>query len=168
MGHRSVTRLPPHHARSAALTAPRRWLALAIAAFAAACSTSEGGPCHAGDQEGCACDGGWGYRTCDANGAFGACACEGAPDTGTSTTGAGGTASATGAGGAGGAATGGGGGAGGKLPFMSPCAKDEDCESGLCFDYTSKGPHCTVPCTMDTECPPPSTGCNMKGVCKAP
>ena len=48
------------------------------------------------------------------------------------------------------------------------CEKDEDCESGLCFPYVAKGPHCTITCTMDSDCPPPSNACSGMGVCKAP
>jgi hypothetical protein len=56
----------------------------------------------------------------------------------------------------------------GKLPFMSPCAKDVECETGLCFVFTAKGPRCSKGCQVDTDCPPPSPGCNLQGICKSP
>ena len=37
----------------------------------------------------------------------------------------------------------------------------------VCFPFTSKGPHCTVPCSADADCPAPSPGCSHMGVCKA-
>jgi hypothetical protein len=60
--------------------------------------------------------------------------------------------------------------AGAPLPFMSECVlgMDDACETGLCFDFNTKGPHCTHECTVDTDCEAPSPGCNGMGVCKAP
>ena len=46
-----------------------------------------------------------------------------------------------------------------KLPLMSPCQSDAQCETGLCYPFNAKGPHCTKPCTHDSECPPPADGC---------
>ena len=54
------------------------------------------------------------------------------------------------------------------LPFMSECTANDECDTGLCFEYGNKGPHCTHDCTVDTDCEAPSPGCNNKGVCKAP
>jgi hypothetical protein len=56
------------------------------------------------------------------------------------------------------------------LPFMSECTlgMDEQCETGLCFDFNTKGPHCTHACEVDADCEAPSEGCNGMGVCKAP
>ena len=62
----------------------------------------------------------------------------------------------------------GGDGASAKLPFMSPCEKDEQCETGLCFVFNAKGPRCSKGCQVDSECPAPSTGCNLQGICKSP
>jgi hypothetical protein len=56
----------------------------------------------------------------------------------------------------------------GSLPFMSECTADEDCQSGLCFEFNAKGDFCTQACENDLECEDPSPGCNGKGVCKAP
>ena len=56
------------------------------------------------------------------------------------------------------------------IGYMEACTvgMDELCETGLCFDFNTKGPHCTHACTVDTDCEAPSTGCNGMGVCKAP
>jgi hypothetical protein len=58
------------------------------------------------------------------------------------------------------------------LVFMSPCSTapgSPQCPPGdSCDDFPAKGPHCSKPCTEATDCPPPSPGCNMMGVCKAP
>jgi hypothetical protein len=58
--------------------------------------------------------------------------------------------------------------AGEILPFMSSCQTNDQCETGLCFSFNSKGPHCTHGCMMDEDCEDPSPGCNNMGVCKAP
>jgi hypothetical protein len=58
--------------------------------------------------------------------------------------------------------------AGSKLPFMSPCAKDEECETGLCFVFNAKGPRCSKTCQTDADCPAPSPGCNLQKICKSP
>ena len=54
------------------------------------------------------------------------------------------------------------------LTFMTACETNEQCETGLCFNFNSKGPHCTTSCIAPTDCAAPSPGCNNKGVCKAP
>ena len=56
------------------------------------------------------------------------------------------------------------------LPFMAECPLGDNasCASGLCFEFNSKGPHCTHACTLDTDCEAPSPGCSGMGVCKAP
>ncbi|MFS8067836.1 MAG: hypothetical protein ACMG6S_15850, partial [Byssovorax sp.] len=51
--------------------------------------------------------------------------------------------------------------------FLAGCAVNADCESNVCFTFTSKGPHCTIACNADAECPAPSPGCSHMGVCKA-
>ena len=58
--------------------------------------------------------------------------------------------------------------AGSKLPFMSPCEKDAQCETGLCFVFNAKGPRCSKPCQTDGDCPAPSPGCSLQKICKAP
>jgi hypothetical protein len=103
--------------------------------------------CHAGDWTECRCeDGRAGYAPCDAadgeGEGYGACRCDGTP----------------------GLEEGSGGGAAGAL--YTPCEIDADCDSGLCFPFNSRGPHCTLACDDGTECPAPSSGCNDKGVCK--
>lgn len=122
-------------------------------------SCSDGSPlCYAGEYRSCSCDGDFGYQQCDGV-AFGACDCDNAPP------GLGGGPPANGSGGAVGS-----GGAGGMspLPFLSPCDTNEQCETGLCFQFNAKGPHCSMPCENDEQCPPPSPGCNNMGVCKVP
>ena len=59
---------------------------------------------------------------------------------------------------------------GATLKFMDPCTAGEDttCETNLCFVFNKRGPHCSVACTRDCECPAPSGGCSGMGVCKAP
>ena len=49
-----------------------------------------------------------------------------------------------------------------------PLGDNAACSSGLCFEFNSKGPHCTHACTLDTDCEAPSPGCSGMGVCKAP
>jgi hypothetical protein len=56
----------------------------------------------------------------------------------------------------------------GQLPFMAECASNEQCQTGNCYPFGMKGPHCTKPCTSAADCPAPSPGCNNKGLCKAP
>ncbi len=110
--------------------------------------------CYDGEFEACFCAAERGYRSCAA-GTFGECVCNG--DT---------------PGLPGGLAEGGGGagGAGGQalLPFLSPCDDDDQCESTLCHNFIAKGRKCSQPCDDADDCPAPSPGCNMMGVCKAP
>jgi hypothetical protein len=60
----------------------------------------------------------------------------------------------------------------GGLMFMSACNTAPGspmCPPGTsCDDFPAKGPHCSKPCKEATDCPPPSPGCNMMGICKAP
>jgi len=131
--------------------------------LAGACS--EPRTCYEGDFVACACDDGRsGFAACDAQSdAFGACGyCGTVPG---ALTGSGATGGAGGSGGAGG-----GGGTGGTelLGFMETCTTNAECESGLCHTYNAKGMKCTIPCQVDGDCPLPSPGCNMMGVCKAP
>lgn|GEM_PF-2765340 len=79
--------------------------------------------------------------------------------------------------------TGGGGGGGGgpgadpdfEAPtdgsFLSVCTPGEEgtCMDGFfCFEFNSKGPHCSTECIEDVDCAEPSTGCNGMGICKVP
>jgi hypothetical protein len=102
--------------------------------------------CYPGDYRACACGEERGYQRCDED-AYAACVCDGTTP---------GLVDASGGGG------------GGLLPFMSPCNQDAECETGLCFLFPAKGPYCSKPCSVPADCPPPSTGCNNMGVCKAP
>lgn len=131
------------------------WIA---AALALGCN-DDGRACYPGDLERCECaDGVEGYRKCEEDGSqYGVCEC--GAGTGGSTGGGGSSTGSGGKGGSGGAE---------PLPFMSPCEKNEECETGLCHNYPSKGPHCSHSCKSGEDCEPPSTGCNMMGICKAP
>jgi hypothetical protein len=118
--------------------------------------------CYPGDYRTCDCaDETAGYERCDASGsAYGECDCSGnVPGL---PSGAGGASGGSGGGGTAGA------GGGGLLPFASPCDVNEECESGLCHLFNAKGTHCTMPCAGPEDCPPPSDGCNMMGLCKVP
>ena len=129
-------------------------LLLAAVVCPVACS-NESTACFPGDYRACPCGNDVrGLEQCSAVGdAYGACDCSGklpsAPDAGAAPT----TDAAT---------------DGGLLPFMSQCTMDSECDTGKCFPFNAKGPRCTKACTMNAECPAPSTGCNMMGICKAP
>src|SRR5262245_41889813 len=113
---------------------------LACAALAAASCAESDGECYPTDWRACTCNGGAeGYQQCGADGAYGACNCSGNIPGLTTSAGTGGS--------------GGGGGDGGKLGFMEPCMTDEQCETGLCHPFNAKGPHCSMPCTADSDCP---------------
>ena len=141
-----------------------RWLLALAALLSGACD--EAPACYEGDQQACTCDDGTcGFAACDvaANG-FGACgSCGLVPTPAGSTTLACGEPEGGGDGGAGGA-----GGAPPLLGFLETCEGDEQCETGLCHTFNAKGPKCSMPCQNDGDCPSPSPGCNMMGVCKAP
>lgn len=136
----------------------RGWKNLAGAALlmtAAAHAACDDPPlCYDGEYLACHCDGAFGYQSC-VDGAYATCNCDEAPP------GLGGGPPATGAGGMaeGGAAL---------LPFMADCDEDGQCETGLCYLFPAKGPHCSKACGEDGDCEPPSPGCNMMGICKAP
>jgi hypothetical protein len=138
-----------------------RSLLLATLFFSGACA--ERRTCYEGDFIACTCDDGRaGFAACDVaadeHSACGSCGeVPGAPFT--SSGGAGGSGGSGGAGGAGGSAL---------LGFLETCTKDEECETGLCHTFNAKGPKCSQPCQADADCPPPSPGCNMMGICKAP
>jgi hypothetical protein len=50
------------------------------------------------------------------------------------------------------------------------CTENEECESGICHEFGSDGPHCTTECDEDEDCPPQLDGsdpkCNNEGRCK--
>ena len=61
---------------------------------------------------------------------------------------------------------------GGKLPFLSQCSSNNQCEGGVCGNFPAKGAmFCSRPCTVATaaaDCPAPSPGCNNMGICRVP
>ncbi|HEY3821206.1 MAG TPA: hypothetical protein VGL81_28770 [Polyangiaceae bacterium] len=121
--------------------------------------------CLPEDVERCACDDGReGFTVCapDGGGGYGACNCDldaspYLPEPEEASTDAN---EADGSGGDGG------------LMFMSACTTTSGsppCPPGTtCDDFPAKGQFCSKKCTEATDCPPPSPGCNMNGVCKAP
>lgn len=134
-------------------------LAVALLALGLVAACEDAQPaCFEGDYASCTCEaGGSGFRAClVSQDGYGACVCDGrvpgldaslivdAGDAGDGPVDA------------------------GKLPFMSACQSDEQCNTGMCFTFNAKGPKCSKSCKTADECPPPSTGCNNQGVCKAP
>ena len=128
---------------------------LGLLALHAACS-ADGTACYPGDYRYCDCASGQrGYQQCGTRGdAYGACDCSGnlPPGVGILVD-AGPPEAATS-------------GDGGLLPFLASCAADTDCASNLCFAFNAFGPHCSIHCAKDNDCPAPSPGCSNKGVCK--
>jgi hypothetical protein len=53
------------------------------------------------------------------------------------------------------------------LAIDEACSMHDQCITGLCFPFNSKGPHCSAPCTEGCQCPG-TTGCSNMGVCKSP
>jgi hypothetical protein len=159
-----MPKLQVSHTRRAVL------VVAALVLLLAACSEGNGDvPCLPQDVEKCTCDDGTtGYFVCDPEGGsgpgYGPCICDldaspylpvapdASPDEGTD-------------GEEGDAGDGG-------LQFMSACSVAPgapQCPPGTtCYDFPAKGDHCSKPCTIDSDCPPPSPGCNMQGECKAP
>lgn len=58
----------------------------------------------------------------------------------------------------------------GSLEFMMACTMNEECATGLCFRYNMAqvGSLCSRTCAAPADCPAPSRGCNMMGICKSP
>lgn len=143
---------------------------LAALVLVVACNESDASdattPCLPEDVERCTCDDGRsGFEVCppDGGGGYGACDCDldaspYLPEPEEASTEAG--------------EEGGEGGGDGGLMFMSACstaAGAPQCPPGTsCDDFPAKGQFCSKPCTEATDCPPPSPGCNMMGICKAP
>jgi hypothetical protein len=139
--------------------------ALAVLLLVVACNEGNGGaPCLPEDVERCTCDDGRdGFEVCDPDGGggYGACNCDldaspylpeaGEPEAASD------AAEPEGDGG---------------LSFMSPCSTAvgaPQCPPGTsCDDFPAKGQFCSKPCKVAMDCPAPSPGCNMMGVCKAP
>lgn len=133
-------------------------LSFALVIAIGACGEVDHPACYPGDYLGCLCSGDVrGFATCN-DGAYGACVCDGR------TPGLDGSADAI--------AVESGAADAGKKGFLDNCTKNEDCDAGLfCKDFPAKGTFCSKSCTTSTaatDCPPPSTGCNKDGVCKAP
>lgn len=149
---------------------PLGLLLLCLAASGAVSCSNDGRACYPGDYRRCSCEAGdEGYQQCDVDDGseYGACDCSGTIPGLTTAAATGGSAgSGGGMGGSTSSSSGGAAGGGGKLPFLASCMTDDECETGLCYNYPSKGPHCTKSCTSDAECPAPSPGCNPKGICK--
>ena len=137
-----------------------RWtraVSLASLAFvvAGAWACGEAFPvCYEGDRRACSCaEGASGFQTCAPElEAYGPCVCDG------TTPGVDGSAPTPDAAPE----------SSSKIGFLEPCLTNEECETGLCHPFNAKGPRCSQPCKEPTDCPPPSTGCNNQGVCKAP
>jgi hypothetical protein len=155
-------------------------VALIVSAFVGGCSSSSSGgeSCTAGEAHACSCAGGeTGTQTCGTDGQFGECSCTSGADGGGSDAGASDAANcADGRTGPGcnngdGSTSGYDGSweAGGPGTFGAPCQQNSDCQSMDCFNFNSKGPHCTQPCTTASDCPnPPNLGCSGMGQCKVP
>ena len=59
------------------------------------------------------------------------------------------------------------GGMGGYLQRCNMVGNPGDCMAGLeCFNFPARGNYCTKTCEMAADCPAPSAGCNMMGVCR--
>jgi hypothetical protein len=54
--------------------------------------------------------------------------------------------------------------------YMASCSlTGTACEMPYkCYNFNSKGPHCSKTCSAAGDCPAPSTGCSNMGICKVP
>ncbi len=150
------------------MTTPRRVVLAAAAVFSLVAVIAGGGGCssaehpelcYPGDLVACSCGAGaQGVARCDvvAGSGYGSCDCT--VDAGTD---AASEASDDDADAAGDADS-------GLLPVLTPCETNAQCATGLCFPFNAKGPECTEPCSVDSDCPAPSPGCSNMKVCKAP
>jgi hypothetical protein len=141
-------------ARSKHLAASAALCVVLAALFA--CSGKEGRACYQGDWVACPCgDAGMvGYAQCGPNETFPSCDCSGnypfLPDAGIVADAPADAASDAPAG------------------ITQPCMTTADCAAGLeCYPFNARGPRCTHPCKVDTDCEAPSPGCSMMGVCKS-
>jgi hypothetical protein len=136
-------------------------LVLVIAGGGACSSADHPELCYPGDLIACSCSAGaQGVARCDtvAGSGYGACDCTAdagadAPDEASNDAAASDAAGDVDE---------------GLLPFLAPCETNAQCETGLCFPFNAKGPQCTEPCSVDSDCPPPSPGCSNMKVCKSP
>ena len=135
-----------------------------LAVVVGACGEGSGGAgCLPEDVERCTCgDGRSGFTVCDPKSGSGYGACDCSLDASPYLPEAGVEAASDGSGEGG----------DGGLMFMSPCSMSAgapQCPPGTsCDEFPAKGDHCSKPCKVATDCPAPSPGCNMMGVCKAP
>jgi hypothetical protein len=158
--------MPKKHARDTR-KAVAGLAGMAAVLLVVACGEGNGGaPCLPEDVERCTCvDGRDGFQVCalEAGAGYGACNCD--LDASPYLPEAGEEASDDGS-------EGDGNDGGGGLVFMSPCSLATgapQCPPGTsCDNFPSKGPHCSKPCTIAMDCPPPSPGCTPMGMCKAP
>lgn len=129
-------------------------VALALMA-GAACRLDDGKPCYPGDYIACSCsEGARGYAQCSQSGeGYQACDCSGVTP-GLVVVSAPADASTREAS------------ASSLLGFLEPCEDDQQCSTGLCFPFNAYGPHCSMPCEVDSDCPVPSPGCSNKKTCK--
>lgn len=146
----------------------RRSIAAAIFAALAAvvangCSLP-GVACAPDDWRYCDCPSGKpGYQQCSAGGeGYGACDCSGAIPAGAGILVEAGAASDDAGSGEGGE----GGDAGGLVGFLGVCTDNSQCVTNLCFPFNAYGPHCSMVCAKDTDCPAPSPGCSNMHACK--
>ena len=57
----------------------------------------------------------------------------------------------------------------GTTPLYDSCTTNEECaDFCLCYTFGMGQMICTKACTMDTDCPAPSPGCNGMGICRRP
>lgn len=131
--------------------------AIALTAIAGSACFENDPVCYAGDYRACTCPGApaaTGYQACVATDGYSACVCDGTtPGVDGSAPDADGSADAAPA---------------AKKALLEACTQNEECETGLCFSFNQKGQRCSKACTSSSDCPPPSTGCNLQGICKAP
>jgi hypothetical protein len=128
--------------------------ALVVAAVSGGCREDRPA-CYAGDHQACTCvGGGSGYQGClEEEERFGVCVCDGTTPGLDGSFEAGATEAAA---------------PDAKVPFLGVCVANEDCATGVCFTFNAKGTLCSHACKTEGDCEPPSTGCNLQGICKAP
>lgn len=143
-----------------ALALPLTLVVTLVVTLLVSCATSSP-PCYRGEYRGCSCTAPSntpftsGYQACNVTeDGFQACVCDGR------TPGVDGGRDAAASDAAPGPALGG---------YLTSCASAPCTEPGnICFEFGMKGQRCTKRCTLDSDCPPPSPGCNPKSVCKLP
>jgi len=56
----------------------------------------------------------------------------------------------------------------GSLAFGDDCSSNEQCASGVCFEFGDGSRLCSSTCTADDQCPDGSRGqhCNDQGYCR--